>query len=192
MIWLILAGVAVLVLYLIGKESDKKRVSKSFDMAENFFDEVQGMLKKEMWEKFSEEESILDEREFLEHSNQKRLEFEENNLWRKHIVAILASDKYSNEMKRQACSSWFDFIYYECRTRDGTTAYLDTDNMKDIFKSANSARDTFIGTMEAYGYDLEKESEKLEAEIAKKFPIKVHKRHKKSPKHPVGGLYLPE
>ena len=128
-------------------------LQKLFDLGEKAYDEIQKELSQR-----------LGQNDLTHH----KLKYQENSLWRRHIVTIMASDKFSEDAKLNAAGAWTHYI----NAQKHFSQHLDLLSPPDLLDGAGQevfkSRDDLIAVMEAFGYDLEKESKQIESKIKKK------------------------
>lgn len=157
---------------------------KEFAKSEGFYQSVQQYLDKEfksLQAPYSQDAPlwVLSEKGYYEHRNGIRGQYELNKLWRRHILTILSSDKFSSQAKKNAVNAWSDYVaanYWFDKLGDdieaGTTERGDIETGAD---NKGEAYSNLAAVMEGCGYNLEKETEQMKTRIDREYPIKSKK-----------------
>ncbi len=127
-------------------------LQKLFDLGEEAYDEIQ----KELSQRLGQNDST-----------HYKLTYRENGLWRRHIVTIMASDKFSEQAKLNAVGAWTHYINAQKFLNQSIDVGVE-DLMESSADRYHKSRGDLIAVMEAFGYDLEKESKQIESKIKKK------------------------
>lgn len=155
---LLVCSAVAFVVYIIWDSRPESHIHKWADLTEGWFEKTQAIL-----------EEDIENRDRSWHNwramrDADRLTLEENKAWQRHVVSILAEDKYSGQTKWIIFNTWRLYIHSQSSLLSSMQVGLsDTYQMDAVHKT----REDFIGTMLEYGYDLAEESEKLRAKINK-------------------------
>ena len=176
---LVIVVIAIIVIWVVLASADANNPQKQLahlqdwlnSYAERDYRKVQDKLTKDIQTRYDSEQHLGSERQYNERRNQDRVELRENELWRRHILTVMSSDKYSIDAKGNAARAWHDYIRTTERVNTAIElGYLDSDDMDDLGKSWRESRNALIGVMAAFDFDLEKETKQFQADVAKEFP----------------------
>jgi hypothetical protein len=181
MIWVFIIA-AVIVIWVVSAANNANSPQRQLaslqewlnNYAESDYSKVQDKLRKDFQQRYDKKEhwGWSNEKEYNERRNQDRVEFKENELWRRHILTVMTSDKYSIDAKRHAAKAWHIYITTSQRMIDAIEiGYLDSDGMEELGRGVYESRSTLVGVMAAFDFNLEEETRNFEKEVAESFPI---------------------
>lgn len=186
MIWIIfLVIIVVVAVAVVSNANNPQRQLAALQehlngYPEECYQKNQEKLSKDFRRRYNKEEDWIfdNEKEFNERRNEDRVEYKENELWKRHVQTVLASDKYSLESKRNAVDAWFDFTSSRDRLNDAIEVGLDSDTMEQWAKDCHESRNTLTAVLAAFDFDLEKETKDITERVAKDFPVAPKKTSK--------------
>lgn len=174
--WLIIVAVIVIIWLLFQNSQLAKGrtvdVRALFDLADNYYNDVQEQLQKDI-DKYSREK--LDSLAGNLVSRCCALQ-EMYDLSRRHVVTVIASDNNSNEAKISVVNSWLELMRAEKWVEEAIEAGIDQD---ESMQHRNNAQSAFVGVMEAHGYNLQEEQKELEAKHRKYLDKRLKAKTKK-------------
>ncbi len=111
---------------------------------------------------------IFNKQQFIDWQNQQKAWIRAHELWHRHLITIVTSDKYSVDAKWSAAEAWSDYMSIEALCVDPHySGCLSSDGLVELGNASREAHNTLVGVMEAFSYNLDSELNNLKAEIAK-------------------------
>jgi len=91
-------------------------------------------------------------------------------LWDRHYKTVMTSDNFSKESKAKLDTAWYIFLMYYSNTIEyGRLQGLERNEIDKQYQNSEDARETLIATLEAFGYDSDKEREELKRKITSQY-----------------------
>ena len=168
--WLVIIGIVLVVGYFWLKGYAVKEQQARIDRANDRLDKNKDRLDKYYQEEYREaltgKNLILNDRDdTIDYMVRQETERQLLHLWNKHYITVMASDKFSQESKSNLSKAWFNRLSSEVYLIDAIE--YGYDDIEATGDACREAYQTFTATLEAFGYDPDKETTDTKEQVTK-------------------------
>jgi hypothetical protein len=172
MFWLIIIGIAVVIGYYWLKGVGEKSIADNIQRMDDRIDRGKEFLIKWHTDQYNEarrgENIILNIRgknSVLDRMIETWTEVQLIHLWNKHVITVMASDKYSQQSKQNLYSAWYSWITKTSHAREHIS-YYEGDAYDELITKTIESRETLKATLEAFDYDTDQEEKDTAKEVS--------------------------